>query len=410
MSYKFYYDEAFHDRKVKLTRKEKINIHGNNISDIYVGAFIGVNKIVEDEIENKFKIFENKQKNIYSLDENQELKGTINKKKNFKKGISTFNANCLNFYHDFFSIFDEDIIIHISLLSKTAMIFNEIFSTDLLPDKVKKSAFIYSIIKFMHNYRCQDLFLNLFEDTDELSNSDILIPLKDYLNKVIDYSCKSKRKRKEVKTLKEIIYILDNSQIDLTLKKEYLWDYDEIFIGFNKLLKERKIDSQNVELFIDNEDRTKKSAIKIGSFKNVKDCDSKKENLIRVSDILSNFLGRLILALDDDLDEKKLESLEDIEKYDFDTKKILSQDWFSLTNKEFDLYKIISKIFSEYNRYYWTGYSSVYFDYPVLLFSFINYFSLYSSFEEFKNIVPQDHSERFNTFSGEILLDKFKKF
>ncbi|MGX7198136.1 hypothetical protein [Enterococcus olivae] len=108
-NYNFYYDEAFHDRKITENKKVKgeLNIENNEQSDNFVSVNIGLPHHLTEEYFEKYLLFESNVKNILDIDSHKEFKGATIRKKNFKFGIASFNTNTLKIYSDFFDFFDD---------------------------------------------------------------------------------------------------------------------------------------------------------------------------------------------------------------------------------------------------------------------------------------------------------------
>ena len=102
MEYDFYFDESFHDRKIKLTSSGELNTLSDNALDSYIGVFWGCLHNDLNDAVTLLTAFEEKQKAKFGLSEGQELKSTTIAKKNFKYGVATFNSNTLDFYRDLF--------------------------------------------------------------------------------------------------------------------------------------------------------------------------------------------------------------------------------------------------------------------------------------------------------------------
>lgn len=72
---------------------------------------------------------------------------------------------------------------------------------------------------------------------------------------------------------------------------------------------------------------------------------------VRISDILSNFIGRMLKSIEDeyiedqDVDETKKKNSE---------RKILSKEWFRINEKQVNLYKKIAYIFDSRINYHFT--------------------------------------------------------
>lgn len=407
----FYHDEAFHDRKIKA-KADKINIYTDNASDIYVSVFWG-NK-TEDTVEilKNYSQFEEKYRRKFGLSENQELKGSINRKKNYTYGIRSFNKDCVDFYNDYFDVFDKDIVICISMLSKTAFMISKVIKNIVPYDfTFNIHSFTYTITKFLYNYRYNELMLKFFAEDSKDNSSELVKLLVKLLNEVIKKNSGVPRKRIENGALTEIKYLLEHSELRIVTTSQYSWDYKDVFQNFNLLLDERGIAQEKSNIILDREAKTYNAAIEVGSYYSVTEFDSTNSDGIRVADIMSNFIGRMILALEVDLKEDDITDLKQISNTDYSKKKLLNSNWFNVDERRFNLYRKINEFFINImRRYSWTTQGYFYFDYSTILFALFQYYSVFNTFADFKKIKPEEHSEKFNNYSCLMLQERFEEF
>jgi hypothetical protein len=405
----FFYDESFHDRTIKI-KKENINIYADNASDIFVGVFIGCKSQYLQLFYDQFEKFENKYRTRFTLNESQELKGITIQKKNFKYGVSSFNRDCLEFYNDYFDLIKDNVIFHICMFSKTAFYISEAFKRISIDGLIyNENAFLYSLIKFLYHYRYDELLLRFFSDNKLQNSKEIIELLKKLIKEVIKNLYGVKRKAIELEVLKQILYILDHANVKCVTQEKYLWDYKIIFKGFNLLLKERKISTEQVNLIIDNDEDTYNAAIETSRYFSTKQGKSDLIKGIRIADILSNFIGRMIQAIDNDLKEE-VKNIDDLREHDHTTKRMLNVAWFDINEQRFQLYIKINDIFMIMKQYGSTTHGLIYFDYSTLFFALMQYFGRYKSYSEFRILSNQLHSEYFNTYSCRMLEERFKEF
>lgn len=388
----FYFDESYHDRKICLNNKGKLNIFDKERSDTFVGAFVGVENYKIKDFEKRFLEFEDKYKKFYGISNQEELKGTTIGKKNFNSGIATLNTNAVKFYLDFFDILIEyKCIFQLNLFSKIEALVvetlkNEIEKISLICNYRK---FIYSITKFIFNYKDLRIAEKFFEYSNELSRGDVICEIRNGLNLVLSKIDDIKRKEEEKSALEDLIYILDFLDIKINLDEKIKWNYDTIFYGFDLLIKDMNISPLEVEVKLDKEDNILASAQKNNKYCELGSYDSKKVIGIRCADILSNFFGRLIYSIQTELSEN--DSI-DIKK----ELKLIDKKWFNLNEEQFLLVKKLGKLF-EYQKYYST-YISIYFDYPLTLFNYIHYINEYDTFKAFKMIGIAEHKKEGNEY------------
>ena len=394
----FYYDEAFHDRNITV-KDGSINIYRDNGSDIYIGFFHGYEDKKESEIWEKYVCFEKKYKAIFTVDEDKELKGTIIKKKNYRFGFSSFLDNTICFYNDFFDILDdEQIIFQICMISKTELIVKEFMHNVAFKINFNKEPFLYSIIKFLYNYRDQKLLIHMMQVKNLKDVYIVLEELKYLIKTVIQKSGTSKKKRAERKALEQVLFILEFAYVPVFRIPQLSWRYEPIFIGFNKLLAERGIAQKDVSLYIDNEKRTYEAAKIKGKYYRCLSCESTEYIGIRISDILAHFFGEIADALELELEEGEIKQKSDLDNFQYVSKRMLSPEWFNVSEQQFLLWRKIENIFYRYQFYEWTGYDGTFCDYPILTFALLEYNLLYKTYDDFKKVSLELHADYFNTY------------
>lgn len=403
MPYTFYWDESFHTRKI-TEKKKSVNIYEENENDMYISVYIGgegnqITKLLED-----YRSIENGFKKKMGLDNKQELKGTSFRKKNFTYGISNFNRDAMCFYSKFFKmLYDNKTFYHITMVSKTEILIEQSFKEMNIPF-VKTEAFYYSLIKFLYNYRCIPVMLEFFKE-DTISKNEVINKIKNLLITIIDKTEGIARKVHETGNLKQLLFVLDNLPVQVDTKPKYQWDYNLVYDGFNKYLNEMNINQSECYLYMDRETHVYQFGLNY-KYEKLEEVDSNDEIGVRISDILSNFIGRISYAIQHDSKETEIATLDSIKTEDFERKNLLSKEWFDINKSQFELYKLIAKYFGLYNIY-WSSYTGIYFDNTVEFFSLFQYIDLYETYEEFHNISTFKHTERYNTFVCEKLLKNF---
>ncbi|MGE7920644.1 hypothetical protein ACQKM9_17165 [Viridibacillus sp. NPDC093762] len=408
--YNFYFDESSHDRAITHKDGKGLNIYLPSNNDLFVGLFWGFKQEKELEYLHQYSIIERYLKTIYGLDDSQEFKGSVIKQNNFKFGFNSFKPNTIKVYSNLFQLLDsEEVILHTHLYSKTEYLVTQYFKEINFPmGAINEKALIYSLTKFLFNYRNEEFLSGLFSSSS-MSSKEFLEKLKSMLKTVIGNIPGIKRKEHELPALKEMLIILESAHIKTNPREKYEWDYKPLFIGLTKLLEELNIDINTVNLKIDPEGANRiVNVAKQQAFKLVSDEeDSSVNGLIRVADLLSNMFYRLTLALHESLKE---DPFVNSDEHDYATKRILNEEWFNIKNEEiYQLYVSLNKILRTNNGNYWTTFSGIYFDYALLVFSLITYISEnYESFKDFKSVTDKDHAEYFNTYVSLRLKDKFQ--
>ncbi|MPM90772.1 hypothetical protein SDC9_137894 [bioreactor metagenome] len=286
------------------------------------------------------------------------------------------------------------------MFSKTELLVREFLRNIQFSNKfqINEDAFIYSIVKFLYNYRNQTLLAKMMQIVSKNDAENILDELKKMLHIVINESINIKRKQVERNGLMEIYCILEDASIKNFEQPQLSWRYKPIFIGFNKLLKERGIPQSEVELVIDEEKNTLEAAKSEGNYKSCECVPSYDSIGVRISDILSHFFGELSLALAVELREKEIKKEQDLIEYNYFTKKLLSKKWFCVSKKQFILWSNIELLFYNYQLFEWTGYGGIYFDYSMVTFALLEYIFQYETYEDFTKVSSELHCEYFNTY------------
>ncbi|MDD6188870.1 MAG: hypothetical protein PUB32_04745 [Clostridiales bacterium] len=116
MKYVFYFDEAFHDRKIVISERGSINTLREEAIDDYVGVFWGCKRECLNGYVQQLTDFEMKYRKSFGLAEDKELKSEIIGKKNYQYGLRSFNKNAQSFYTDLFEMLSRwNIILQIRL-------------------------------------------------------------------------------------------------------------------------------------------------------------------------------------------------------------------------------------------------------------------------------------------------------
>lgn len=411
MNYKIkwytYYDETFHDRKI-TNKKETLNIYQGNLNDLFVSFFLTLNEDNNNMLKNDFNEWENKVREFLKLDSNIELKGStlIRGKKQYKSGLSTFLKQSVEKYTNLFRILNSSHCKYqINIYSKTEYLINTVFDNAYIPDNAIIENFHYSLIKFLNTYR-DPRIINAF-----FSSGDSQKPIREYqrsIKKILPKIKDLKRTQREYIALKDMLKILNKT----VLQNKYLedgkikWNYSIQVNGYNKLINSLSILKEDICFYPDNGSGLI-PYINKKEFNEVKEVDSKDCWGVRLADILSNFVGRFIAAIQD---EQFTGPLKDIGNYDFSKRKILSESWFEINNDEFELYKLISIFFNTNKDIYWSSYTGVYRDYAVMFFSLIHYIgNTYIKHTDFEKHTSSEHREKYHSFSMNILNEQLEK-
>ncbi len=394
LKYVFYYDESFHDRKIRESKNEfgKMNIDSEGQSYFFVSSLIGFRTKNEFNFLKKYKRFEIDAKQILDLDRAIELKGTRINIKNFSYGLASFDQRTLKVYEMFFSLFDEDIYYQISIMNKLELVVNKLLRNSYFRVNVDIEALIYSLVKFLNRHKTKRLIQVFF---DEHSSQRLVYDtINDLMEKVVNKIEGIENQKKYIQTIRNMQEILKKDYINYNVSTEVDWDYSITIEFFVQFLLNESISLNNVALFIDSELNTFLAARKKDFF-SVDSIDSKNSIEVRAADLLANFFGRLIKSIEIEYNKK----MKDIEKDAAYQRIILDDKWFDVNIEQFQLYNKISSIIFK-NRNVFTVQTGNYPGYVSILFSLINYIGdSYKSFEDYKIFTIDQHKERFNVKS-----------
>ena len=405
MDYNFYFDETFHDRKITISSEGVLNILLEDKNDNYIGAFWGCKKVHLSAITKELIDLENKYKNIYGL--LGEFKSTTIDRNNFKYGIVSMNKNAFNYYKDFFEMLNKiKPIIHINILSKVEWLVRNIFNAQELKRvfPVVPNLFYYSIAKFIFYYHSPTLIKALWESQKTQDGEVFKRELLKHIERVLIEIEGIARKDREYDMLQELRMIVANYKSNITINEKYDFVYFQNFHGLTMLLNEKKIKPKRIDLIIDKEAETYRTAKRF-SFHKVTEVSSDESIHVRVSDHICGFVGRMIYSLmtDENMKEDKVLDIDSLGDNDLERKRILSQEWFKLKPKHFDLYKQIQQVLVVQQEAYWATMTWSYGDYVSVFYSLVNYISSYEDYVEYQVHTYEEHAEKFNTWCcGEL--------
>lgn len=393
--YFLYYDEAFHDRKITAKNGE-LNIENESLSDTFVTAVIGTYEHKVPKFEQQYSEFESMAKSLLGLDSTTEFKGTTIKKEFFRFGIQSLDKNAFKIYDAFFDLITDELIIQMSFLNKFELVITSAFSTPGLQYIANEKNFYYSLVKFLSHYRNRELINGFFNSNiSSVELLGIIINLIDSVTKEIDSVPRKVEEKRAINEMRTILVTLSEF-VQLRSCDKVEWDYSSAIDGICDLLKEKRILENRVSLLIDEESKTIAAARKFDFFK-VKGVKSHENIGVRYSDLFSNFMGRMVKSIEDeyreDWDEPK--TIETIGQ-----KRILSENWFDISESQFNLYKKLAHIFYSRRNIYWTVKTGVYTGSISTLLALFYYIGIeFDDYARYRKIDLSVHREHFNTYN-----------
>lgn len=168
-TYKFYYDESEHSRKINYN-----TVTAPNYYDNFVTVVVGWAKEKEREVFKKYEDFENKYAD--RKDRNGELKSTTLKQRKFECGFASLDKANTQFIMDFLSIFDESTKIICEWDNAWYKSYAGIYSDDLV-------CFIGLLGYMAHFENTEQIINEKLEMQSEYFNGYVCRQLSDYFNR-----------------------------------------------------------------------------------------------------------------------------------------------------------------------------------------------------------------------------------
>lgn len=413
MHYNFYFDETFHDRKISVQKDGTINVLDKSKSDHYIGVFWGCEHSKASRAVKLLSRLEEKYKNILGLPESKEFKSTTIAKKNFKYGIKSFNSNTFAYYNDFFRTMKEIApIIQIDSISKTEFFLRQAFKGTQFGHygQVNENAFFYTLTKFILTYQTPELLACFHNVKTAKDIAKLKQQLLFNLEKIISAIEQIERKEREKRAFQELYQILEYASLDINIKEKYDFSYYPNFEGLCRLSQELSIPVNKINLVIDREEKTYQAACAF-SFHRISQADSCNSLQLRFADQLSGFIGRMIFSLyaDENIKEDEITDICQLEKIDLATKRVLSPVWFDITKPQFELYTLIYNVLVLKHQEYWTTMTTSYNDPLISFFSLIRYFAQYQSYEDYKKVKCEAHTENYNNLCCSELIFGYRQ-
>lgn len=388
-TYKFYYDESEHSRKINYS-----TVTAPNYYDNFVTVIVGWSNEAEKEIFKRYENFENKYAD--RKDRNGELKSITLKQKQFEFGFASLNKINIQFIMDFLSIFDERSKVYFSIASKIEYLVLQLFKGYQNNYFIDADAIKYSITKALVVYHPRNVIKCIYEKPEEFVEE-----LKNFFRERIECNRSNMSlKKQENEAFEKILYILD----DISAIPELQWDYHMPFDGFTKYLQEEHI--KNYALVLDKEgkqsevSRTMQAACEMG-LSNVIEENSKNSYGLRMADMMAGIISKLLKALCDGLQYHSI--AEETEK------KLLDTKWFQLNETQLDLYKKLYKIICEWDNAWYKSYAGIYSDDLVCFIGLLGYMTHFENTEQIINEKLEMQSEYFNGYVCQELSEYFNR-
>lgn len=383
-SYKFYYDESEHSRKINYK-----TISAENYSDSFVTVIVGWTSDYQSILCERYGKFEEKYKHRKS---HGELKSSTIKQNQLLHGFASLNDENISMLGDFFDLFDDNIHVYYAIISKFEYIVRQLFIGYENRLFLDMDAIKYSITKALLLYHPSSILEGMYENTGEL------IPLlKDFFQKRIDDDRSNPElKRAEIEQFKQILKLLN----DVSEVRTIDWNYSISFAGFKNYLAEKSIAEYSLAIDREGENHNTANAAEQIGLHNISEMDSCESFGIRMADMLAGIISKLIKALNNDLRYTSPE--------DFTQKKVLNKAWFKISTRQLMLYKKLFHIAVELNKAWYKAYAGNYSDDMIQFISLLAFMNHFSSPDEIMRDINMQN-EYFNAYVCEQLSDHFEQ-
>lgn len=383
MKFNFYYDESEHSRKINQN-----TINASNFATNFVCSIIGLKTNEVNDVFNKYTSFEElymKQRQV------SELKSETIKPKQLKYGFASLSKNNKDFINDFFNfVINQNLYLYFAIIHKIEYIVIQLFASYQNSFMVDMDSLRYTLTKLIDVYRPKEVLESIYANDGTLVEK-----LNNFIQKRIVENDSLEHKKQENIALKQVVEILDGYKEDYIID----WNYKIAFDGFKKYLAEKDIG--NYTLILDKEGRgnTLLSALSAG-LKNVSEIPSHESVGVRITDIFTGIISKLIRSLDNDLRYRNEDEYKEM--------KYLSDKWFIVDQDSFDLYKKFAKIIYYQNRAWYKSYSGNYSDIFIYFLSLLKYFEEYKSLKDLNSVSIQQHKININNLAVANLEEQAK--
>ncbi len=368
-NYTFYYDETFHDRKITI-KNGHLNSTLENSFDIYIGIFWGLEAHKVDQFCEELSYIEKKHRAILGLKDDEELKSTTFKKKQFSNGLKSLHKNTFNFYYDVFSLIDKyKTLIHFSTFSKIECFLLSLFSQSDIQYELDefRGIIIEYLSRFIMVENHSDLLQELVKVDSQKSAEDFKLHLLQTL---------TQEDSDFILFISAIVSAMDFSSLRYNA---VTFPYNFCFEIFTAFLEARNIPINKTNLIVDEETNTLKAASKL-PFRSTGQAKSTELIQVRLSDWICGFFGRIMKELCIVSVENRFE---------------IEECWFDIRKEHYELLKLVNSIIDRQSKYAWANGSLGYTDSTLKFLAYFEYFNPFESFDAYSQLSSQEHVANF---------------
>ncbi|MFA9375245.1 MAG: hypothetical protein ACERKZ_00680 [Lachnotalea sp.] len=288
-------------------------------------------------------------------------------------------------------MYDENIIIYISVFSKMEYIINQVFRDYHNSMFIDIDLMKYSIIKAVLTYRPQNVIKAIYEDpkvlVQELRNF--------FIDRIQKNRANLELKSRENTAFEQILILLNEIKPILCLD----WLYNASFTGFSKFLNEIQVQDYSLVIDKEGDSQCTVEAARLEGIQNLSEGDSKYYVGIRMADMLIGLISRIMQSLSKDL----------VGNYTSDEikKTLLQAGWFVLNDKQLNLYKRLHKIICLDNKYWYKTYAGIYSDDLVAFISLLQFMNHFENADMIRNGGVDMQPEYYNAFTLDALQRRY---
>ncbi|QAS52352.1 hypothetical protein [Halobacillus litoralis] len=403
-----YIDEKGPQDTIRMTtpydEEKKIRLGSDNMY-VYVADLIKINRESLHKIEENYKLLEKKYISSRNLPDYKELKGKDILAKNFKYGIASLKNRELDFYNSLFDILLENHVDNLLFtINKMSLVADNRLTQWILKLEEKRyiesaRLFKYSLVKYLELEASDSVIQSIFDKYK--GNREVLTEIQKDLAAFVTKNKNIQRMKYQIQDYERLVQTIRKTKhfIQDTPFNEVSFDWNKVTFDIDLWITEmnfyNKFDSQSAELILD-------EGIPIDPFKKL-DIPSIKENEdsvthvgLRISDVLVVLSGKYI---------SKLANEHRYDKNNPGKRKLLSNEWFQLDKKQFNLLKKMTEYFFPKDSTY-CFIVDTYFDDAVLFETYFRYINTYNSFNDYKDHM-ETHVEQYFNYIAQTLLSKW---
>ena len=405
-----YIDERGPQENIKKITEpfDKVNKlkYGDDEMHVYVADLVRIPEEILGEIEDVYKGLEEDYLKTRHFPEGKELKGAHIIKNQFKYGVASLKKNEITFYSKLFDLLLKYRIDNlIFTVSKMSLLIDSKLKNWILDagERTGYSSVLlkYTLTKYAEVEASEKVIKNLLDQSANIES--VLLSIEEDLLNIIEHNKENSRMQIQVKTYREVLQLIKETNSCKIEENEGTtsFNWEKVSYNVDLWITENKLKGympNNMTVILD--EGIPSFPFKRFNFHAV--CEGNKSNNViglRISDMLVTIAGNYISKMSADT------------HYDFEKpseRKILSSEWFDITEEQFSLIIKMKKFFLKSNQRY--GFMvDTYFDDAITFETFLFYISSYSKFEEYKKISNKEHTNNHFRYTAESMKRRWEE-